>query len=188
MDEPEDMALIQRYAAGDEHAFEQLYHRYRKQLYGFLYNMLNGSAVDPDELFEETWIKVIEKLPQYQDQGKFSAWLFRVARNLFIDRIRAEKKREFMLTGDELPDVPDWSMRPEKELETRDTLGMIEQALSALPAEQREVFLLRQQGLAFKEISAIQNCSLNTVLGRMHYAIGTLRKIISGASRKGGVI
>ena len=88
MNEPDDMMLIQAYINGDERAFETLYRRYRKQLYGYLFNLLSGNTADADEIFAETWIKVIDKLPAYRDQGKFSAWLFRIARTVFIELLK----------------------------------------------------------------------------------------------------
>lgn len=179
MNEPDDMMLIRSYIAGDERAFEMLYRRYRKQLYGYLCNLLSGNTADADEIFEETWIKVINKLPSYRDQGKFSAWLFRVARNVFIDSVRKNSRAPLSLEAEELPEVPDWSQRPERGMEEKDSLKIIEEALSELPEEQREVFLLRQQYFSFKEISEIQVCSVNTVLGRMHYALRNLKKSIT---------
>lgn len=180
MDEPDDMMLIKSYIAGNERAFEMLYRRYRNQLYGYLYNLLSGNNAECEEIFEETWIKVINKLPAYKDQGKFSAWLFRVARNIFIDRMRRNKHCTVALESGELPEIPDWSRSPEKDLETHDTVRIIEDALAELPEDQREVFLLRQQSVSFKDIASIQECSVNTVLGRMHYALRNLRKIITG--------
>ena len=180
MEEADDMVLIRAYSAGNERAFEILYRRYREQLYGYLYNLLSGDASEAEEVFEETWIKVIEKLPSYRDQGKFSAWLFRVARNIFIDMARKKQRSALPLESGDLPDVPDWSRRPERDMEERDTAALIAGALNELPADQKEVFLLRQQELSFKEIAEIQSCSVNTVLGRMHYAVRNLKKLLTG--------
>lgn len=180
MEDADDMVLIKAYTAGNERAFEVLYRRYRKQLYGYLYNLMAGNAAEAEEVFEETWIKVIDKLPSYRDQGKFSAWLFRVARNIFIDTVRRNKRSALPLESGDLPDVPDWSRRPERELEDQETAAVIAGALDQLPADQKEVFLLRQQDLSFKEIAEIQSCSVNTVLGRMHYAVRNLKKLLTG--------
>ena len=180
MNDPQDMMLIQAYIAGDMKAFETLYNRYRKQLFGYLCNLLSGNSREAEEIFEETWIKVVDKLPTYKDQGKFSAWLFRVARNVFIDAMRKKQRSAQPFEGEEMPELPDWNNRPEKDMETEDTLRIIREAISELPREQREVFLLRQQSLSFKEISEIQACSINTVLGRMHYAVRSLKKFITG--------
>ena len=180
-EEPSDKELIAAFAGGDDAAFEMLYHRYRKQLYGFLSNLISGNPAEVDEVFEETWLRVIEKLPKYRDEGRFSAWLFRVARNLFIDRFR---KRQLPggrveLDAEEAPEIPGpVSMEPDRDLDLGDVNEVIAKAVAQLPPEQREVFLLRQQELAFREIAVIQQCSINTVLGRMQYAIRSLRKII----------
>ena len=180
MNEPDDMLLIQAYLAGDGKAFETLYRRYRKLLYGYLHNLLSGTECDVDEIFEETWIKVIDKLGSYRHEGKFSAWLFRVARNVFLDAMRKNKNAPRHTESGELPGVPDWTKGPARELEESETVQVIREALAELPEDQREVFLLRQQELSFKEISEIQSCSINTVLGRMHYAVRNLKKLITG--------
>ena len=180
MNEPDDMILIQSYISGDERAFEMLYRRHRKQLYGYLCNLLSGNSAEVDEIFEMTWIKVIDNLPAYRHQGKFSAWLFRVAKNVFLDTLRKNKTMPLPLDSEDVPEVPDWSRRPERDMEEKESLQIIEEALAELPRDQREVFLLRQQSFSFKEISEIQSCSINTVLGRMHYAIRNLKKLITG--------
>ena len=63
MNEPDDMTLIQAYAGGDEGAFGILYNRYRKQLYGYLFNLLSGNTADADEIFSETWIRPSGRSP-----------------------------------------------------------------------------------------------------------------------------
>ena len=176
-----DMILIQSYLNGDGSAFEELYYRYNKQLYGYLYNLVKGSSMDLDDIFEETWLKVIEKLPRYHDEGRFSAWLFRLAHNIFIDHIRKVRNKSFQsLDQENVPDLPapDHN-QPGSEIENIELGEEISRAVNTLSTEQREVFLLRQQELSFKEIAEIQNCSLNTVLSRMHYAIKNLRIFLS---------
>ena len=191
VEEAGDMELIRAFSGGDEAAFEVLYHRYRRQLYGFLNNLIPGNSAEVDEVFEETWLRVIEKLPKYRDDGRFSAWLFRIGRNIFIDRIRKlrpEREGAVPLDAETTPDMPGpAAMEPVSELDSGEVGKVIADAVARLPEEQREVFLLRQQDLAFKEIAEIQNCSINTVLGRMQYAIRNLRKLIREIDR-GGVI
>ena len=172
-----DTELISAYIRGDGRAFEILYHRYKRQLYGYLNNLLRGSSVDPDDVFEETWLKVIDKLPKYRDEGRFSAWLFRLGHNIFIDKIR--KNGSVMMQSidrEDMPELPGPEHRqPAGEMENIELGREIESAVQSLPKEQKEVFLLRQQELSFKGIADIQNCPVNTVLSRMHYAIKNLR-------------
>ena len=188
-DDTPDIALIHAYSKGDDKAFEMLYHRYRRQLYGFLKNLTGNPSV-ADEIFEETWIKIIDKLPQYRDDGKFSAWLFRIGRNLFIDHVRREKHLTGALRIDD-EEVQELSgqgtLEPDQSVSNRDLAQVLTRAVQTLPEDQREVFLLRQQDLSFKEIAEIQNCPLNTALGRMQYALKSLRKIIQDID-DGGLI
>ena len=184
-DNSADAVLIKRFLHGEEAAFEELYHRYRRQLYAFLNNLI-GPGAECDEVFEETWLKVIDRLPGYRDDGRFGAWLFRVARNLFYDRLRRSRQEREMipLDADEPPQLaaPPGS-GPRERLELDEVEALIKTALSELPAELRETFLLRQQGIAFKEIAEIQECSINTALSRMQYALRALRKALSGIDR-----
>ena len=186
-----DSELIKAFGEGDHAAFETLYHRYRRQLYGFLSNLIPGNPAEVDEVFEETWLRVIDKLPKYRDDGKFSAWLFRVSRNLFIDRVRRNRppgNGVLNLDAEEAPEIAGpASMSPERELDSADLERVIADAVGKLPQEQREVFLLRQQEVPFRDIAAIQQCSINTVLGRMQYAIKSLRKLIRAVDH-GGII
>jgi RNA polymerase sigma-70 factor (ECF subfamily) len=179
-DDTPDIALIHAFCSGDEAAFEALYHRYRRQLYAFLRNLCGNPSL-ADELFEETWLKVLDKLSLYQDRGKFSAWLFRIGRNLFLDHIRREKPMSGSLQLDEgevLGLTGSSTGEPDFQIHQEDIGKILGEALQKLPPDQREVFLLRQQEMSFKEIAIIQNCPINTVLGRMRYAQQSLRKII----------
>ena len=103
---PRDAVLIRKFIDGDEAAFEDLYRRYRSKLYAFLNNLI-GSGAECDEVFEETWLRVIDRLPKYRDDGRFGAWLFRVARNIFYDRLRRRRGEEpqLSLDVDEPPQV-----------------------------------------------------------------------------------
>ncbi|MDD3886871.1 MAG: sigma-70 family RNA polymerase sigma factor [Victivallaceae bacterium] len=186
-EEIEDCELIALFASGDSAAFETLYGRYRRQLYGYLCNM-TGNCSEADELFEETWLKVIDRLSCYRDHGKFSAWLFRLARNLFIDRLRRNAKFNGAMRLDD-ENVPDLagadSYEPDRTLANDELRAVIDRAVAQLPADQREVFLLRQQDISFRDIAAMQKCSINTALGRMQYALKNLRKTLENIDNGG---
>lgn len=176
----EDKELIKLFIKGDDTAFETLYYRYRKNLYAFLNNMTYDQSV-ADEIFEDTWLKVINNIGKYRDDGKFSAWLFRVARNIFYDRCR-RKKTLNEVEFDEV--ILDESMtsncpEPDRNMSSEELGRYISEGLETLPEEQKEVFLLRQQDFSFKEIAEMQDCSINTALSRMQYALKTLKSFLS---------
>jgi RNA polymerase sigma-70 factor (ECF subfamily) len=168
-----DAQLISNYLAGDERAFEELYSRYRKQVYSYLNRMLPGQASTVDDLYQKTWIKVIDNLAKYRDENRFIAYLLRIARNQAIDHIRRRKY--------EIPVEPEHVERsgqlahPGAGVEKREIITAIADAVERLPLEQREVFIMRRQDVPFKEIAEVQGVSINTVLGRMRYAMENLR-------------
>lgn len=177
----DDASLIGAYAKGDEKAFETLYYRYRKPLYGYLNNISGKNDAEADEVFAETWLRVIDKLPKYQDNGKFSAWLFRISRNIYIDRLRHNKPDRFVtIDGENSVELTEAStLPPDRDTGSGDIGQMIAMALDQLHPEQREVFLLREDAqMSFKEIAEIQQCSLGTVLSRMRYALKKLRFLL----------
>lgn len=191
MEEYSDYQLICSYLAGNESAFETLYYRYRRVLYAYLNGLLPDRQAEADEVFQLAWIKVVDQLKNYRDQGCFSAWLFRIARNLLIDRFRKNKTDAAMVELDR-EDVPLVAAPPGSEpwrsLDEADLETVIRAALAELPQEQREVFLMRSHGeLPFKEIAKVQQCSINTVLARMQYALKHLRAKLSSLD-KGGLV
>ncbi|MFA5205466.1 MAG: sigma-70 family RNA polymerase sigma factor [Lentisphaeria bacterium] len=169
--------LIRRHLDGDTIAFERLYHRWRAPLYGYLNRLLPDQGATVDDLFQQTWLRVVDALPRYHEQQRFAAWLFGIAHNLLLDHHRHQAVSPLAPPGEvPLDDLPvtagpepwmAWSAR-----ELGDALAA---ALEQLPPDLREVFLLRRQGVSFKDIADLQKTGLNTVLGRMHYAVRRLR-------------
>ena len=190
MEELQDNELIRHYLEGDESAFEVLYQRYRTRLFGYLSGLLPYQPAEAEDIYQQTWIKVIAQLPKYQDQGCFAAWLFRIGRNLLIDQIRHQKRQPQMQEIDR-EDMPEISAPPGAEpwrgMDEAELGSMIHQSLETLTQEQKEVFLLRQAGIPFKEIARLQQCSLNTALARMQYALKKMKKQLLSIDQ-GGLI
>ncbi|MDT8389037.1 MAG: sigma-70 family RNA polymerase sigma factor [Lentisphaeria bacterium] len=168
-----DKHLIKNYLAGDDRAFEQLYSRYRKQVYSYLNKMLPGQSAVVDDIYQKTWIKVVDNLRKYKDENRFIAYILRIARNQAIDHLRRSKWE--VPVEPEQVDREESGERPSAELENREVMELIEQAVARLPDDQRDVFLMRRQAIPFKEIARIQQVTINTVLGRMRYAMDNLR-------------
>lgn len=181
--EKADDAVLAAWAgAGDEQALECLFYRYRKVLYAYFNRILNHDRMSADDLFQELWIRMIRKLPSYRETGKFSAWMFRIAHNLALEHFRKLKSRSKLgvnTPDGELPDAAGGGPGPAGILAGKDFEERLEALLLLLPEDQREVFHLRQNGMSFKEIADLQNCPVNTALGRMHKVMKFLQRHLS---------
>jgi len=172
-----DNKLIALYLDQDDEAFEILYERYKNAVYSYLNNLLPGQTSLADDLFQQTWVKVVKNLSKYKHEHNFLAWVLRIARNLSIDYFRKEGRRKTApLEGvDAVGSALDL---PSSDMENDELGQAIAVAVEDLPIDQKEVFVLRQQNVSFKEIAVIQDTSLNTTLGRMHYAVNKLRTVL----------
>jgi len=169
-----DKQLIDAYLSGDVSSFDLLYDRYRRPLYSYLNKLLPGQTATADDLFQKTWMKALANLARYQDQQTFFSWLVRIAHNSAIDHFRREGKASHV-DVDELSLAADGGA-PWEALSDRELSDALSRAIATLPPDQREVLLLRRQGVPFKAIAEVQGSTLNTVLGRMHYAVNKLRQ------------
>ncbi len=175
-----DSELIDRFLKDELPAFEALYDRYRKQLYSYLHGLLPGQHALVDEIFQQTWIRVINQLSGYRHNQKFLAWIIRISHNLAIDHFRRTRHEETCdFEGDRNPLFSEEKYEPWRKIDGEELSAVLEKCIRQLPPDQREVFLLRQEDIGFKEIAEIQKCSINTVLGRMQYAIRNLQKYLS---------
>lgn len=173
-----DCELIIAAKNGDNAAWETLFERYRRPVYAFISRMLNGDTMTADDVFQDLWIKVMNKISVYKEDGRFAAWLFRIARNQVLEHFRREKSRSKIgrVTDDgELPEQISVNHSPVSALAEKELSERLEALLNELPPEQKEVFIMRQNNLSFKEIAAIQKCPINTALGRMHNCLKFLR-------------
>jgi RNA polymerase sigma-70 factor (ECF subfamily) len=179
-----DQELVQAYLDGNNHAFDELLARNQNNIFGYIIKVVEDEEL-ANELFQETFLKIISKLQnhQYTETGRLQWWMLRVAHNVVIDYYRDQKKifvvdapKENDLSAvksDELVDV-----NRENELTNQRTLKQLVLLMNALPAPQREVVYMRYfQDMSFKEIAEEVGCSINTSLGRMHYALINMRKL-----------
>jgi RNA polymerase sigma-70 factor, ECF subfamily len=175
--EKTDEELMLAYAGGDLLAFEMLYRRHRGMLYRFLLRTLRHRA-DADELFQDTWSRLIAARERYRPDAKFTTWLLQIAHNLVVDRFRRQRPH----ASDEETeavfrtlDAPDGE-QPERVLTEFEQRRRLQIALEDLPDEQRVAFLLRvESGLGLEEIAAITGTGRETVKSRLRYALARIR-------------
>lgn len=163
---------------GDDSAFGELISIYRKNLFTYLLRMCKD-RMTAEDLLQETLIRAWTGLKTYDEQQKFSSWLFTIAHNLSIDAIRMQKIRERTTYLREKTDIASY-YTPHSEMVITESRIALQKEVENLPEDQRRVFLLRQHGgLSFKEIAKMMNQPLNTVLSHMHYAVKKLKRCLN---------
>lgn len=178
-----DEQLVRAYAQGDNDAFDTLLKRHQERIFNYILRIIKSEDIAND-IFQETFVKAILTIKQgrYTENGKFPAWISRIAHNLIIDYYRQEKSENLQSA-----DLDDVDVLNRKEL-CEDTIEDViisdqiredvKYLIKELPHLQREVLKMRYyQNLSFKEIAEITGVSINTALGRMRYAILNLRRL-----------
>lgn len=180
-----DYELVQQFESGDHSAIEILIARHKKRIYSYILLMVKNQQLAED-LFQDTFIKVILSLKEgrYQDKGRFVSWVARIAHNLIIDHFRREKNLQTVSNDQSEYDLFNSAKLTDRNVEdlmiNDQIIHDVRKMIDELPADQREVVLLRHYaGLSFKEIAEQTDVSINTALGRMRYALINLRKLMA---------
>jgi RNA polymerase sigma-70 factor (ECF subfamily) len=178
-----DEELVVAYAKGNNGAFDVLLNRYQSDLYSYIYFIVHNRELAED-IFQETFVKAIMTIKQgrYTENGKFRAWINRIAHNLVIDYFRQEKIEQTISNDDCQVDLFNNYKLSDGTVEDAiikdQILSDVKKLINFLPKNQKEVLLLRYyQDLSFKEIADITGVSINTALGRMRYAIINMRRM-----------
>ena len=186
---------MQCYAQGEVAAFELLYQRHETALWRFIVRSLRDGAAAED-VMQETWITVTQQATRYVanaasggQTAQFRTWLFTLARSRTIDLLR--KKKPEISTEDFSDSQNDWLSKqaadsgfgPVRQMESREQASALLQALQALPADQREAFLLQAEGgLSVDEIAATCQITFETAKSRLRYARSKLKSTLAAWS------
>jgi RNA polymerase sigma-70 factor (ECF subfamily) len=172
------------YIKGEESTFIELIRRYEKKVFAYIRHSVRDKALAED-IFQDTFLKVFQyvKEGKYLDNGKFISWVMRIAHNLIIDHFRSIKQMNLISADNYEADLFNLIRFAEDNVEDklvkRQIHRDVRKMIGLLPAEQREIIILRHYaGLSFKEIANFTEVSINTALGRMRYALVSLRKIM----------
>jgi RNA polymerase sigma-70 factor (ECF subfamily) len=165
------------YRHGDAGAFETLYKRHRGAVYRFILRAVKQRAA-AEELFQDAWMRVIEARSRYAPQARFTTWLYTIAHNLVVDHWRRKGLTLVELNEEVGATSPD---NPARQVEAREALGRFIHALEALPAAQREAFLLHEEGgLSVAEIAKVTGSGEEAAKSRLRYAMAKLKAAMDG--------
>jgi RNA polymerase sigma-70 factor (ECF subfamily) len=193
-DERTDEDLMAAYKAGEVAAYRVLVERHHAPIYRFCLRALRSPEAAADAA-QEIFLKVVKNAPTWERKAKFTTWLYTMARNWCIDESRKARFRKTDSlnepasrgndgdSGDEKLDrVASELPQPDRITDNKRLRQVIDDAIAALPEEQREVFLLREvNGLQFKDIAEATGTGENTVKSRMRYAMLAMQKRLAAA-------
>jgi len=178
-----DKQLVKKAKTGDKQAFTDLVNEYKDKIYNLAYRML-GNKQEAEDISQDTFLRVYSNLDKYDETHKFSTWIYRIASNLSIDRIRKKKPSVFLDAEWKDEEGLDWYSRlpndnktPEEELLLDEQQRLIQEALLSLPEKYRLIMILKyMEDRSIQEISTITDTSLATVKTRLHRGREYLRK------------
>ncbi|MFK8029178.1 MAG: RNA polymerase sigma factor [Gammaproteobacteria bacterium] len=177
-----DQELMTAYGTGDAGAFGELYARHKAPLYRYFKRQCPVTEL-ADELFQETWARVIKARERYEATAKFTTWLYRIAHNLLMDYGRKNTRTPHLVTvnHDDEPVSLVASQPSQDQLADAASLQQrLLQAIEQLPEEQRSAFLLKEEGaLSLVEIGEILGVGRETVKSRLRYATQKLRSALA---------
>lgn len=181
-----DSELVHSFiVSGDNSLFTKIVERYRDKVYNQIFYTVKDEDLAND-LFQDTFVKVLLMLREgkYNEEGKFSAWLSRVASNIVMDYFRKKPSalEGLVSTNNDGIDVLNRIELSEPSTEQAIVEEQVKETavklMNSLPDSQREIIEMRfYQDLSFKEIAELKGMSINTALGRMHYAVNNMRKL-----------
>lgn len=180
-----EQQLVARARAGDDKAFEQLMLDNQTRIYNLTLRM-TGNPEDALDLAQEAFLNAWKGLKFFKGDSSFSTWLYRLATNACLDHLRKRKRRQDVwlpqLTDEEddtTPDVPDERYRPDTAFERQERREALQQGLSQLSDEHRQVLTMRElDGLSYQEIGDLLDLEAGTVKSRIARARLALRKIL----------
>lgn len=184
----EDFRLVALAQQGDMRAFDALVTRHRNRIFAMIRNMTRNEA-DAWDISQDVFVKAWHALPRFEAKARFSTWLYRIAHNAVYDWSRKRKIESIGELNDEIFErdridpaattAPSAAEAPDAALGHGELRAKIEQALAKLSPDHREVVLLKDvQGLAYKEIAEVMDCTLGTVMSRLFYARQKLQTLL----------
>ncbi len=176
-------ALVRGLRRRDPELLDSLIEQYQYRLFRYLV-YLTGNTQTAEDLFQETWIRVLDRGHQYDGRARFETWLFTIARNLVLDLHRRKKPEslEALTEGESRPmefAAPD--AMPDDIFSRKEDEAQVRASVQRLPAVFREVLLLRfQEEMALEEITGVVGIPLSTVKSRLYRGLEALRKLMEG--------
>ena len=174
--------LIEQLKQGDETAFKTIVEQWKDMVYNTILGIVQNET-EAEDLAQDVFIKVFEKISPFNGDSKFSTWLYRIATTTALDHLRSKKRKKrfgFLQslggTGDEKELVPDFH-HPGVSLDNKERAAVLFKAIDALPENQKTAYTLHKlEGLSYRDVSEVLNTTVSAVESLMSRANQNLRK------------
>lgn len=187
--ENNEKELVEGLKNKDIKAFEDFFNLYNKKIAGLIYKLTKNDS-DTQDLVQEVFLKIFEKIHTFEGRSAFSSWVYRVAVNTAFMKLRAKKNQpqisldsllpQFYENGYQKKTVTDWSRKAEDQLLRKESIEVIHNAVEKLPEKEKVVFLLRDvEEIPTEKVGEILELSVPAVKSRLHRARLFLRKRLS---------
>ena len=174
--------LIERLKQGDDSAFKAIVEQWQDMVYNTILGIVQNET-EAEDLAQDVFIKVFEKISTFKGDSKFSTWLYRIATTTALDHLRSKKRKKrsgFLqaLTGagEEKEQIPDFH-HPGVSLDNKERSAVLFKAIEALPDNQKAAYILHKlEGLSYRDVSEVLNTTVSAVESLMSRANQNLRK------------
>ncbi len=175
----DDAALVEQAQRGRYEGFEELVRRYRNAVFSLCYRYVSQRE-EAWDLSQEVFLKAHRGMKRFRGEAGFKTWLLRIAANRCKDYYKKRRLKTVALEDASASgDAPSRESRPDQKLEAKELGEAIEQAMSELSEKHRLAFLLREhEGLSYEEMADVMQCSIGTVMSRLHHARKKLQQIL----------
>lgn len=176
MTEVDDLELVRRAREGEDQAFNELMERHQARVYAHALRLM-GNPQDAEEVLQDTFLQVFRNLGRFEERSRFSTWIYRIATNEALMRLRkARRKREVFLEDHlgrdgELPRhaIREFVRSALDEVADRERMKILEDLLAEMPEDYRVVFTMRDMdGLSNAEVAEVLGLSVPAVKSRLH--------------------
>ena len=175
--------LIEQLKKGDETAFKVIVEQWQDMVYNTILGIVQNET-EAEDLAQDVFIKVFEKINTFKGDSKFSTWLYRIATTTALDHLRSKKRKKrfgFLQSlggggSDEKEQVPDFN-HPGVSLDNKERAAVLFKAIEALPENQKSAYTLHKlEGLSYRDVSEVLNTTVSAVESLMSRANQNLRK------------
>lgn len=175
-------ATIAAAREGDEQAWREIVELYSRRIFGLIYRQCSNAELS-EEIVQLTFVKVAHKLCDYEEGGKFNAWIFRIAVNLLRDEMRRQKRQAKPTSFEVIPSYVSGYTKeepsPDARMQSQEDAKLLDEAIEKLPEADQEIIYMRYTaGLSYAEIAESLDQPLGTVLARGHRALKKLKDML----------